>query len=143
MLARARARAGLFDSHALFSDILDRPAAYLNGTAPLNTTGAVDACVYALGGDASTARCTVATGSARDSFVWCVRPRLPPRRLHLKFADYAWDAAGVRSVSPSCARACAGRYDELHPSEQSDRIVAHEIANTLTDKGSRWTTWFS
>ena len=76
MLARARARAGLFDSHALFSDILDRPAAYLNGTAPLNTTGAVDACVYALGGDASTARCTVATGSARDSFVLCVRP--PP-----------------------------------------------------------------
>lgn len=35
------------------------------------------------------------------------------------------------------------RYDELHPSEQSDRVVAREIANILDGKGSEYATWFS
>jgi phospholipase/lecithinase/hemolysin len=34
-------------------------------------------------------------------------------------------------------------YDELHPSEQADRIVAREIANVLEDIGSQYATWFS
>ncbi|CAK5268339.1 unnamed protein product [Mycena citricolor] len=33
--------------------------------------------------------------------------------------------------------------DELHPSEQADRIVAREIALTLEGKDSQWTTWLS
>lgn len=35
------------------------------------------------------------------------------------------------------------RFDELHPSEQSDRIVARQIANTLQGLGNNYTTWFS
>ncbi|KZV77123.1 carbohydrate esterase family 16 protein [Peniophora sp. CONT] len=34
-------------------------------------------------------------------------------------------------------------YDELHPSEQVDRVVAREIANVLEGKGSKYATWFS
>ncbi|KZV77131.1 carbohydrate esterase family 16 protein [Peniophora sp. CONT] len=98
------AHIGLFDSHALFTDILDNPGAYLNGTAPYNTTGCVNSCVYQVDEGDETPVCTFATGSDRDSFVW---------------------------------------QDELHPSEQSDRIVAREIANIMEGKGSKWATWFS
>jgi len=99
------AHVGVFDSHGLFTDILDNPSQYLNGTAPFNTTGAVHACVFAESESTSDpGNCTDAIGDAKDSFVW---------------------------------------YDELHPSEQSDRVVAREIANTILGKGSRWTTWFS
>jgi phospholipase/lecithinase/hemolysin len=48
-----------------------RQAKYLNGTAPLNVTGAVSSCVYGVNeslGDLGT--CTFAHGSARDSFLW-------------------------------------------------------------------------
>ncbi|KAJ7143672.1 carbohydrate esterase family 16 protein [Mycena epipterygia] len=96
------AHIALFDSHSLFQDMFDHPALYLNGTAPLNVTGAWDACVSPLGG--GTLECTIANGTARDSFLWA---------------------------------------DELHPSEQADRIVAREIALTLEGKGSRWATWLS
>ncbi|TFY73760.1 hypothetical protein EWM64_g10252 [Hericium alpestre] len=34
-------------------------------------------------------------------------------------------------------------YDEIHPSEQSDRVVAREIANVISGKGSKWATWYS
>lgn len=62
---------GIFDAYGLFSDILDRPSVYLNGTAPLNTTGAVKSCVYQLNEPTSdTGECTIAQGSDRDSFVW-------------------------------------------------------------------------
>ncbi|KAI0047891.1 carbohydrate esterase family 16 protein [Auriscalpium vulgare] len=99
------AHIGLFDSYGLFTDILNRPAAYLNGTAPLNTTGAVHACVFQE--DESTSdpgTCFDAEGSARDSFIW---------------------------------------FDELHPSEQADRVVAREIANVIEGKDSKWASWFS
>ncbi|KAF7419653.1 hypothetical protein PC9H_002245 [Pleurotus ostreatus] len=33
--------------------------------------------------------------------------------------------------------------DELHPSEQADRIVAREIASVIRGKANKWTTWFS
>ncbi|KAF7310354.1 Carbohydrate esterase family 16 protein [Mycena chlorophos] len=33
--------------------------------------------------------------------------------------------------------------DELHPSEQADRIVAREMALTLGGKKSKWATWLS
>ncbi|KAJ7242910.1 GDSL lipase/acylhydrolase [Mycena rebaudengoi] len=92
----------LFDSHSLFQDMFDHPAQYFNGTAPLNVTGAWNACVAPLGG--GPLACTVANGTDRDSFLW---------------------------------------EDELHPSEQADRIVAREIALTLEGKKSRWTTWLS
>lgn len=95
---------GYFDSHALFTDMFDHPALYLNGTAPLNVTGAVDACVFELNESTSDPGvCTVATGSDKDSFLW---------------------------------------FDELHPSEQTDRIVAREIAKALNGTSERWTTVF-
>ncbi|KAJ7129896.1 GDSL lipase/acylhydrolase [Mycena crocata] len=33
--------------------------------------------------------------------------------------------------------------DELHPSEQADRIIAREIALTLEGKKSKWSTWLN
>ncbi|KAF5381804.1 hypothetical protein D9615_005588 [Tricholomella constricta] len=59
---------GLFDSHALFTDMYEHPATYLNGTAPLNVTGSVDSCVFEENG--SSASCTKVNGPARDSFLW-------------------------------------------------------------------------
>lgn len=51
--------------------MLDHPSVYLNGTAPLNTTGAVKSCVYQLNEPTSdTGICTIAQGSDRDSFIW-------------------------------------------------------------------------
>ncbi|KAH7890290.1 carbohydrate esterase family 16 protein [Phlebopus sp. FC_14] len=94
-----------FDSYGLFTDMYNNPQDYLNGTAPLNVTGCVNACVY--GRDESTydlGVCTVAEGTARDSFLW---------------------------------------YDELHPSEQSDRIVAREMTAVMKGEANRWTTWLS
>ena len=65
------AHLGLFDSHQLFTDMLNNPAAFLNGTAPLTTTKAVHECVFALNEDTSgPSNCTDATGSDRDSFLW-------------------------------------------------------------------------
>ncbi|KAI0648790.1 hypothetical protein C8Q79DRAFT_903066 [Trametes meyenii] len=65
------AHIGLFDSHALFTDMINRPQMYLNGTAPLNVTGAAHACVFQENestGDPGV--CTDAVGSDRDSFLW-------------------------------------------------------------------------
>ncbi|KAK0436820.1 carbohydrate esterase family 16 protein [Desarmillaria tabescens] len=85
------AHIGIFDSHGLFQDMHDNPAAYLNGTAPLNVTE---------GG--GTPVCTTAQGTDKDSFLW---------------------------------------YDELHPSEQANRIVAREIAQVTRGEENKWTTW--
>ncbi|KAI0816994.1 hypothetical protein BC628DRAFT_1094910 [Trametes gibbosa] len=65
------AHLGLFDSHALFTDMIRRPQLYLNGTAPLNVTGAVHACVFQEGESSLDAGvCTDAVGTDRDSFLW-------------------------------------------------------------------------
>ncbi|KAF5329579.1 hypothetical protein D9619_009006 [Psilocybe cf. subviscida] len=99
------AHIGIFDSHSLFTDMFARPQVYLNGTAPLNVTGAVQACVFKLNESTSdTGACTIAKGSDRDSFLW---------------------------------------FDELHPSEQADRVVARQIADVIEGKGNKWTTWLS
>ncbi|KAA1477925.1 GDSL lipase/acylhydrolase, partial [Dentipellis sp. KUC8613] len=99
------AHVGLFDSHSFFNNLLDHPSQFLNGTAPINITGAVHACRFKLFESTSDAGdCTDAEGTDRDSFAW---------------------------------------YDELHPSEQVDRLVAREIANVIEGKGSKWATWFS
>ncbi|CAL1698361.1 unnamed protein product [Somion occarium] len=98
------AHIGLFDSYGLFSDIIAHPMNYLNGTAPLNVTGAAHACVFELNESTSqTGVCTDAVGPAADSFL----------------------------------------FDELHPSEQTDRVVAREVAAAIRRKSSKWTTWFS
>ncbi|KAI0077023.1 carbohydrate esterase family 16 protein [Panus rudis PR-1116 ss-1] len=97
------AHLGLFDSHGLFTDMLNNPRKYLNGTAPLNITGAVRACRFQLNTGVQE-DCTIATGTDVDSFLW---------------------------------------FDELHPSEQADRHVAREIANSIRRKDSRWITWLS
>lgn len=65
--------------------MLARPQDFLNGTAPLNTTGAVHACVFDLNESTSAAgRCTDAVGSDRDSFLWYVS-WLVARCQRLKF----------------------------------------------------------
>ncbi|KAL6302569.1 GDSL lipase/acylhydrolase [Sparassis latifolia] len=65
------AHIGYFSSYDLVSDIINHPANYLNGTAPLNVTGCVNACVYQLNGNSSgPAACTVANGSDAYSFLW-------------------------------------------------------------------------
>ena len=48
-----------------FADMIRRPQLYLNGTAPLNVTGAVHACYSGNGKN-----CTVAQGTDQDSFLW-------------------------------------------------------------------------
>ena len=40
LLTRPCARTGLFDSHSLFTEMFNEPQLFLNGTAPLNVTGA-------------------------------------------------------------------------------------------------------
>ncbi|KZW03551.1 carbohydrate esterase family 16 protein [Exidia glandulosa HHB12029] len=97
------AHIGLFDSHGLFTDMHAHPARYLNGTAPLNVTGSISACVFQIQGTLDTAACTTATGTDVDSFLW---------------------------------------FDELHPSEQADRMVAKAVVEAMA--GSRkWTMWLS
>ncbi|KAF8132832.1 carbohydrate esterase family 16 protein [Boletus edulis] len=60
-----------FDSYGFFTDVYNHPGNYLNGTAPLNVTGCIDSCVYALNESTSDpGDCTVAEGSAQDSFMW-------------------------------------------------------------------------
>ncbi|KAH7909673.1 carbohydrate esterase family 16 protein [Hygrophoropsis aurantiaca] len=34
-------------------------------------------------------------------------------------------------------------YDELHPSEQTDRIIAREITTVMKGEASKWATWWS
>ncbi|EJD42604.1 hypothetical protein AURDEDRAFT_199615 [Auricularia subglabra TFB-10046 SS5] len=94
-------RIGLSDSHALFTDMHRHPARYFNGTAPLNVTGSISACVFQANDDMDTASYSTATGTDADNFLW---------------------------------------FDQLHPSEQADRMVAEAVAAAM--KGStRWTTW--
>lgn len=33
-------------------------------------------------------------------------------------------------------------YDELHPSEQTDRVVARAVSDLLLGKSQQWTTFF-
>lgn len=35
------------------------------------------------------------------------------------------------------------RYDELHPSQQSDRNIAKEITAVMKGEYNQWTTWLS
>ena len=35
------------------------------------------------------------------------------------------------------------RFDELHPSEQADRVVAKQISEVILGEENKWTTWFS
>jgi len=63
------AHIALFDIHGLWNDIHANPANYLNGTAPLNVTGAIKVCVYEVGTENNN--CTFyAEGTDRDSFLW-------------------------------------------------------------------------
>ena len=62
---------GLFDSHTLFAEMFAQPQRFLNGTAPLNVTGAVHACIFQLNESTSDPGvCTDATGTDADSFMW-------------------------------------------------------------------------
>ena len=49
----------------------NHPARFLNGTAPLNVTGSVHACVFEIGESMfDSGVCTNATGTDTDSFLW-------------------------------------------------------------------------
>lgn len=62
----------LFDSHSLFADMYSNPGSYLNGTAPVNVTGAIDTCYYEVGAT-SPRSCVKVEGDAnRDSYLWYV-----------------------------------------------------------------------
>ncbi|KAF6752808.1 GDSL lipase/acylhydrolase [Ephemerocybe angulata] len=98
------AHIALFDSHSLFADMYSNPGSYLNGTAPVNVTGAIDTCYYEVGATSPRSCVKVEGDENRDSYLW---------------------------------------YDELHPSEQADRIVAREIAEVIEGKENRWTSWIS
>ncbi|KAF8996011.1 GDSL lipase/acylhydrolase [Cyathus striatus] len=99
------AHIGIFDSHSLFADMFAHPALYLNGTAPLNITGAVRSCVFQLNESVNdSGDCRIVNGTDRDSYLW---------------------------------------FDELHPSEQADRIVAREVAEVMRGQSNKWTTWLS
>jgi hypothetical protein len=104
----------------LFTDIMDHPRQYLNGTAPLNVTGAVNACPFAAYGT-QPLYCTVANGTDADSFIWSV----------------------ILVFGTSIEYSPLFRYDELHPSDQVHRIVAREIATVLKGKYNKWATWLS
>ena len=82
------AHIGIFDSHALFSDIIARPKLYLNGTAPPNVDGVIQKCVFEL--DESTSdpgNCTEVQGAARDSYLWYVLLLDPSREVVCVNAD--------------------------------------------------------
>ncbi|KAL5533380.1 hypothetical protein ACEPAF_5156 [Sanghuangporus sanghuang] len=34
-------------------------------------------------------------------------------------------------------------FDELHPSEQANRVVAREYSNAISRKSDSWVTWLS
>jgi phospholipase/lecithinase/hemolysin len=81
---------GYFDSHAFFNDMYTHPTLYLNGTAPANVTGAVRECVLAEGQDTGgLAPCTLATGAARDSFLWADELH-PSEQADRQLAQQIW-----------------------------------------------------
>ncbi|KAH8823572.1 GDSL lipase/acylhydrolase [Flagelloscypha sp. PMI_526] len=97
------AHVALFDSYTLYQDMYQNPANYLNGTLPLNVTGAINSCVYELNSQENT--CTIVPpGDGRDSYLW---------------------------------------WDELHPSEQANRIVAQNVAEVIKGKKNKFTKWLS
>jgi phospholipase/lecithinase/hemolysin len=100
------AHIGVFDSNALFGDILQNPTTYLNGTGPVELRQPVKSCVYEANADITTAKptCSLASSSHADNHVW---------------------------------------YDELHPSEQVNRIIAKEVVKVVKGEKSRWTQWVS
>jgi phospholipase/lecithinase/hemolysin len=71
------------------TDIYNNPAAYLNGTSPLDVTG--------------YAHFNGTVNASPDSFMW---------------------------------------YDELHPSEQTDRVIAREFVDVVKGN-SKWATYWS
>ncbi|KAH7924946.1 carbohydrate esterase family 16 protein [Leucogyrophana mollusca] len=50
---------------------------------------------------------------------------------------------GVCTVAEGTDRDSFLWYDELHPSEQTDRIIAREITTVMKGEASEWATWFS
>lgn len=88
------AKIAIFDSHALFLDIIYNPEQYL--TAPFNTTGYIYHCN-------TTNNCATSyiADDRRNGYVW---------------------------------------YDELHPSQRTDAIVAEEFSKAM-QKESKWATY--
>jgi phospholipase/lecithinase/hemolysin len=65
------AHVGLFDSYTLFNDIMDSPAAYLNGTVQPNISGMINSCVFKVNESTSNPGvCTTVRGAATDSYLW-------------------------------------------------------------------------
>lgn len=102
-----------FDAFALFADMYTNPSAYLNGTI---TTGNTTVPVYNVTG--SIDACVLQLNESVTDPGTCTVVEGPARD------GYLW-------------------WDELHPSEQADRIVAREITAVMKGQQSNWTTWLS
>ncbi|KAL4063415.1 carbohydrate esterase family 16 protein [Scleroderma yunnanense] len=104
-----------FDAYALFSDMYANPGAYLNGTAANPAESGPP--VYNVTG------CTKA----------CV----------LQLNESVLDPGTCTIVKDEVQKDAYLWYDELHPSEQADRIVAREITALMKGQYTKWATWLS
>lgn len=119
-----------FDTYGLFMDMYNNPGAYLNGTGPANVTGSVVSCVVQPGeSGADVSTCTVVEGEGlRDGYLW-----------------FAFSPLGFSGTEKCMDILCSRiyRYNDLHPSQQANRVVAREITAVLKGEQNRWTTWWS
>ncbi|KAF8655863.1 hypothetical protein AX16_002946 [Volvariella volvacea WC 439] len=92
---------GIFDSYGLFSDMTDQPQLYFNGTAPFNTTGSANPCIYPVDG-AGEPTCSLVSDTDVDSYLW---------------------------------------FNELHVTNQANRVVARQVADVIRGRENKWTTW--
>jgi phospholipase/lecithinase/hemolysin len=99
-------RAGVIDCYALFEDIYQHPATYLNGTDPLSVDTAPAQCEYEVNGGPVGGACppVITEAARRDSYMW---------------------------------------WDELHPGEQTGRVLAKEVVRSVSVEGSKWARWLS
>ncbi|KIM54980.1 carbohydrate esterase family 16 protein [Scleroderma citrinum Foug A] len=104
-----------FDTYALFSDMFANPGAYLNGTA------------------ANPAR----NGPPVYNVTGCIKSCV----LQLNESPSGPNTCTI--VQDEVQQDAYLWYDELHPSEQADRILAAEITALMKGKPSKWTTWLS
>ncbi|KAH7097804.1 SGNH hydrolase [Auriculariales sp. MPI-PUGE-AT-0066] len=102
----SEAHIGILDSYALFEDIYNNPASYLNGTDPISVDTAPAQCEYEVDGGPVGGECPpiITDGARRDSYMW---------------------------------------WDELHPGEQTGRVVAKEVVQSVSAGGSKWARWLS
>ena len=100
--------------------MINRPQLFLNGTAPLNVTGAAHSCVFELNESTSDPGvCTDAVGTDQDSFLWYV-----VRPVAMTAADSREQVRRVASIR--AGRASRGEAD-LRRNTQENGEVHHLV----------------